>query len=142
MNRETAKNVVILILLAAVIFSLVTGVLRWRATVQAGLKDRSEFFGGYRAFISPLIEFSRAENWEMTPTIRENDTIMWVRAQPESVMTEDIIIYRRGNVLDVKRVLAITDNYFVVKGDASPENFAILKQIEGIVIGVIYTSYF
>ncbi|MFN4133379.1 MAG: hypothetical protein ACK4GQ_03315 [Candidatus Hadarchaeales archaeon] len=139
MNRETAKNVVILALLAATVFSLMTGVLRWRM-VQGGLKDRSEFFGGYSALFSPLLEFSKAENWGMAPTIIENNTTMWVRASPESVMIGDIILYRNsGNALEGKRVIGDSGDFFIVKGDASPENFAISKQkIEGIVIGVIY----
>lgn len=137
MGRETAKNILILLLLAATAFSLVTGLLRWR-TLHFMPENRSEFFFGYKAFFSPLINFIWAGDWGMEPTIKENDAVLWVHLRPEDVLVGDIVIYRdNSGRLIGKRVVETTGDSFVVRGDGLQESLTI-RSVDGIAIGVIY----
>ncbi|TDA31652.1 MAG: hypothetical protein DSO02_05835 [Hadesarchaea archaeon] len=138
MKGETFLNLLILLLLGAVTF---LSILHLSGRLPE-LENRTEWFGGYTAFLDRELHLSRAGDWGMGKTVRENDTVIWVRVDPSVPKVGDLILYREpgtGKVV-VHRVVEKVGNSFRTKGDAlpSPDNY-LVEELEGLVIGIIYS---
>ncbi|MEM0358483.1 MAG: hypothetical protein QXG22_00510 [Candidatus Hadarchaeales archaeon] len=138
MRRETLLNLLILLLLGMVTFLSIFHLSRHFQE----LENRTEWFGGYAAFLDRELHLSRAEDWGMGRTVKENDTVIWVKVDPSVPKVGDLILYREpgtGRVV-VHRVVERVGNSFRTKGDAlpSPDNY-LVEELEGLVIGIIYS---
>lgn len=138
MRRETVLNLLILLLLGVVTFLSVLHLSRR----SSELENRTEWFGGYTAFLDRELHLLQAEDWGMGRTVGENDTVIWVKVDLSVPKVGDLILYREpgtGRLL-VHRVVERVENSFRTKGDAlsSPDNY-LVEDLEGLVLGVIYS---
>lgn len=138
MRREILLNLLILLLLGMVAFLSIFHLSRH----SQELENRTEWFGGYAAFLDRELHLSKAEDWGMGRTVKENDTVIWVKVDPSVPKVGDLILYREpgtGRVV-VHRVVERVGNSFRTKGDAlpSPDNY-LVEELEGLVIGIIYS---
>ena len=138
MRRETVLNLLILLLLALSTLLLTLHLSRR----QYGLEERTQWFGGYTAFLDRELHLTRAEEWGMGRTVRENDAVIWVRVDRSLVRVGDLLLYREPDSgrLVAHRVVEVVDNLFRTKGDALPyPDDYLVEDFEGLVIGVIYS---
>ncbi len=138
MRRETLLNLLLLFLLGLSTLLLTLHLSRR----QSGLEERTQWFGGYTAFLDRGLHLTRAGDWGMGRTVKENDVVIWVRVDRSLIGVGDLLLYREpgsGRLL-AHRVVEVVDNLFRTKGDAlpSPDNY-LVENFEGLVIGVIYS---
>lgn len=138
MRGETLLNLLILFLLGTVTFLSFLH-LSWAST---GLEDRTEGFGGYTAFLDRDLHLLKAEDWGMGRTVKENDTVIWVKVDASVPRVGDLILYREPGTgrRVVHRVVERVGNSLRTKGDAlpSPDNY-LVEEVEGLVMGIIYS---
>jgi signal peptidase I len=146
-DLDLVRKFAIITLLGALMF---TGTYALSNHVKQGqisnatLENRVELFRGYAAFLARSINFTIAGSWDMGKTISENDTVMWVEVNPSELQGGDVIIYSdpsvSGNPLVAHRIIGISGNSFITKGDGNLENdlYMVSGELEGIVIGVVY----
>jgi len=118
-------------------------------TLPVGLKDWTEYFRGYQAYLDRRIFFSVVRTTSMLPTIGENDLVLWVKVDPGELRVGDIIIFQHPTLPDVDnvvhRIVEIQfdgSRYtFRTKGDnsSSPDRYYVPEtNVHGLVIGVVY----
>jgi hypothetical protein len=138
MRRETALNLLILLLLGLSTLLLTLHLSRR----QSGLEERTQWFGGYTAFLDRELHLTRAGDWGMGRTVKENDVVIWVEVDRSLIRAGDLLLYREpgSGRLVAHRVVEVVDHLFRTKGDAlpSPDNY-LVENFEGLVIGVIYS---
>jgi signal peptidase I len=147
MMKSNLSKIAILSLVGALVFSwtwVAVTHLRGPEIIGRNLEDRTEYFHGYKAFMSKEINFTTAGLWGMERTISENDVVMWVRVNPQELRVGDIIIYREPpeNALVAHRIVGVEEGSFQTRGDSLGENdpYLVDDELEGIVIGVLYHS--
>lgn len=162
-RKRTIQKIAIIFLLAALAFSwtrIAIAHLRQPEPIEWGVKDRSEEFHGFKAYVSPMIKFTVAGDWGMAypkelaqgvvwiGPIRENDVVMWTWVERANLRIGDIIIYENPleNTLIAHRIVGIDNTdpqlRFRTKGDALAEedNYLVDDELKGIVIGVLYAG--
>ncbi len=138
MRKETVLNLLILLLLGVVTFLSVLHLSRR----SQELENRTEWFGGYTAFLDRRLHLLGGEDWGMGKTVGENDTVIWVEVDPSLPKVGDLILYREpgSGRLVVHRVVEVLGGSFRTKGDALPstDNY-VVEELKGLVIGIIYS---
>ena len=149
------KNVVIIALL---VLLSVTGV-GWFAAELKPLEKIpydstyrwTEYFRGYEAYLDRRIFYAVMEGTSMAPTIKDNDTVLWVKIDNMAELkVGDIIVYKHPTMPGIDnvchRIIEVGWNggyRFRTQGDnmLNPDPYWVPEgNIHGLVIGAIYHS--
>lgn len=91
---------------------------------------------GYRFLVEEGVHVERAENWGMTPTIRDGETVLWVdgfgKASPG-----DLLMCVVGGRRQAARLVSIGELVHLAK-DGGGEVLLPPENVLGVVVGVIY----
>lgn len=148
-SKKDIKNAIIIALFGAIVFVGVRA-LALRSIQVTGFENNTEIFRGYEAFLDRRINYEHVQGWGMSPTLSDNDVVLWVEAKPHELAVGDIIIYsdpsRPGKLIAHRIVdvqLFLGAYRFKTKGDNLPQSNDYLVgfggDLKGIVIGVIYS---
>jgi signal peptidase I len=112
----------------------------------------TEYFHGYEAYLDQKIFPATMNGTSMTPTINDNDTVLWVEVDNKAELeVGDIIIYTHPTLPGVDNVahriveiVPVDGGYkFRTKGDSlstSDQYLVPEGNVHGLVIGVIYSA--
>jgi hypothetical protein len=138
-QRATAA-VLVLVLAASVAWVVQNRILAGPLSPFPGTEVRTQLFGGMDAYVDTRVRFTVAGEWQMEPTVGENDVVMWVEAPVEGVAAGDLVVHGRGGSIRVSRVYEVLSGGVLrVRADSGgrEENVG-ADELLGIVIGVLY----
>lgn len=128
------------ILVALLAITMVTG-----ATCQsnAQLKDASQIFGGFQAYVNNRMEFVTVEGTSMAPAFKQGDTLIAIPFSMNSLKVGDIVVWETQGQLIAHRIYEISQEHIWTKGDnmPAPDTVPVSSQnYRWLVLGVLFTS--
>jgi signal peptidase I len=150
MDKKTMAVLALLALVLLVGIGWLSAELRLKSVspIPEGVENWVNIFDGYEAYLDQRISYAVMIGTSMAPTIKDNDTVLWVEVDNKAEFkVGDIIIYRHPTLsgLDniAHRIIEVgtgdRENQFLTKGDNSSEEYWVPEgNIHGLVIGVLY----